>query len=199
MRGMRSRLALLVLASFAPSLASCGDDPAAPATPPAPGTVPPGMPPPNVDPGIMLDPSGWSWAHTKVGDWVTWEIRTHGSEDVTRLTWRATKVDGKRVEYAVSSKTIRPDGTVTASQESTAVHEPGSTPIEGKPHDDWTRVEMVGGRPVEAFVKATGESHTARTHSIGWTVPLGGLVRADGIGFEQRLVDFGSAPATGGK
>jgi hypothetical protein len=152
------------------------------AVPPAP------PPPPPATPGEPRD----TWAGTRVGDWATWEIRVDGSETVTRLTWRATKVDGPRVEYDVESRTTGPDGKVVASQEVRSVHGGGFDAV--RPRGTTPKHFVVGAVRLEAV----HHEYDAPNGKVSvWTsgdVPFHGLVESKGGGVEQTLVAFERGP-----
>ncbi len=194
------RLALAVLVLLSP--AACGKEGGDPAKAPLEAgkrglPEPPGAPPPGLDPEILKDPGAWSWGHTRVGDWATWEIRVTGKPEVTRLTWKATKVEGTRVTYSVSSKTTAADGTEVASQEATAVHEPEPPAPEDVRWDMSERAEPVGDGSVRTVVRSTGVADKAATAAIAWDVPFGGIVNLVAVPILQRLVAFGRGAAAG--
>jgi hypothetical protein len=177
--------------------AACGDDervgprpaerPAGTSSPPvAPPTAPPASPLP--EPAAPRD----AWAGTRAGDWATWEIRVDGSDALTRLTWRARKVDGARVEYDVESRTTSPEGRVLASQDVRAVHGGGFDAV--RPRGTTPREFTVGGVRLEALhAEYDGPGGKVSV----WTsdrVPFHGLVSSKGAGVEQTLVAFERAP-----
>jgi hypothetical protein len=138
------------------------------------------------------DPPVDTWARTRAGDSVTWEIRVDGSDAVTRLTWRARRVEGARVEYEIESRTVGPDGKVLASQESKSVHAGGSDAV--RPRGKNPRDYFVGGVRVEAVNE---EYDSSRGKVSVWTsdaVPFNGLVQSSGAGAVQTLVAFERGP-----
>ena len=188
---MRRTLLATVLLT---ALGGCGDDgktaPRGPPVAPA-GRESPPMPapgastPPPVEPAA---PSGVrpaapsSWAATRVGDSATWEIRVVGSTSVTRLTWRATRVEAGGVRYAVQARTLNVEGATLTLVETEEFHAPIDEPAPKGVAETLT----VAGVPV-ATERSTRANATIWRSSA---VPFSGLVRSTSPDVEQTLVAF---------
>lgn len=192
------RRSLLLLAAFA-LLAACGDDgkvgsKAPPAAPPpaAPPSAPAEPSPAGSPPQPPTAPVSASWAGTRAGDWATWRVVPEGGGAATRLTWRATRVEGGRVAFTVESTTQDAAGATIATTRTEEVHDlaapAAAAPVRGEARGEEIRVGAVA---VPTTVRVLG---TARGDVQTWTsasVPFTGLVRARGAGVEQSLEEFG--------
>jgi hypothetical protein len=196
MRMAGSRLGVLALAL---SFTACGDDgkvgskdfpppapPAAPAPPPAPAGTPAIPPAPAPAPGPTTSASG-GWRGTRAGDRLTWEVRTAGSDAVTRLTWTAERVAGGRVEFRVESRTTAADGREVASSDATSAHDLAEV---GTPPGTPETVQAAG----RSFAATKAVRRTGDAETTVWTsadLPLSGVVRSTGPGgVEQVLVSW---------
>jgi hypothetical protein len=200
---MRRTLLALSLALWT---TGCGDDgktaprgaPAAPPVTPVgplpspggtPGTPPP--PSPSPTPSAPAPATTSPWATTRVGDWATWDLRVRGVDAVTKLTWRATKVDAAGVRYSVEARTLDVQGvtlsTVTGGE---TLHPAGDGPLPAGVPETIT----VAGTAIEARKIVQGEGTGEVTIWAAPTVPFSGLVRSTSATVEQVLVGFGRGP-----
>jgi hypothetical protein len=205
----RTLLALSLLAATV----GCGDDgktaprgapaapPAAPSGPmPVPGAPAPAAPAPfptfpipfpSPSPASpAASPAASPWTTTRVGDWATWDVRVTGVDTVTKLTWRATKVDAAGVRYTVEARTLDVQGvtlsTVTGGEE---LHPAGDRPLDGVPE-----TITVAGTAIDARKAVRGGGTGEVTVWAAPTVPFSGLVRSTSAAVEQNLVGFGRGP-----
>jgi hypothetical protein len=189
---------LPLVALVAAALVGCGDDPkqgsrgspagapgaTTPTSTPAPGSTPAAPPP--AAPGLPSSPAPSPSAArpTRAGDWATWEVRVAGSESLTRITWRALRVEGDRVRFTVESRTTDAAGVEIASaraEEMRAAEAPRSTA-------GTAETVTVNGRPLSATTSREGEAEVTRSDEV----PFGGLVRVRGPGgTTQTLVEYG--------
>jgi len=126
-----------------------------------------------------------------VGDWATWDVRVAGTDVVTKLTWRATKVDVAGVRFGVEARTLDVHGvtlsTVTGADE---FHAAGDPPLPDGPSE----VLEVAGASIDARRSVrTGAGGDVTVWSAS-TVPFSGLVRSKSPAVEQVLVGFGRGP-----
>jgi hypothetical protein len=106
---------------------------------------------------------------------------------VTRVTWRALRVDGDRVRVSVESRTMDAAGREIASTRTEEVRPVDAARTLAGPAE---RVE-VNGVALDATTSREGEAEVTRSPKV----PFGGLVRARGPGgTTQVLVDFGRGP-----
>ncbi len=210
MRYARRMRRLVPASLFAVVLTACGDEGktaprGAPAAPPSvtapvpPEPLPAPLPPPSPPSPAPLPPSGEAsvspWASTRVGDSATWEIRVVGSDAVTKLTWRATRVDASGVRYAVQARTLNVEGATKSLVESEELHAP-IRDARATPADTGTQAVVetltIAGRPIVARRSLRPDGKTTV-----WTsdvVPFSGLVQSTNPDVEQRLVAFSRAP-----
>jgi hypothetical protein len=204
---VRSRLLPLAVVL---SLAGCGDDGKVGSTSPPTAAVPPARPdpsgppaptPPPRDPAVpepAAPPTSAgvppSWAGTRAGDWATWRVvSTEGEASVTRVTWRATKVEAGRVSFTVESTTKDLRGTVLSATRTDEVHDlatatPPPVVVRGEARGEDVRVGAVAV-PTTARVIATAQGDVQTWTSA--SVPFTGLVRSVGGGVDQSLEAFG--------
>lgn len=196
----RNLLALTLLVATA----GCGDDgktaprgtpaappgsatpsPAAPSAPPPPAPVP-GPAPAPVSPGASTSP----WASTRVGDWATWDVKATGADGVTKLTWRATKVDGAGVRFSVEARTLDVQGATVSVVTTEELHPAGDGPLPAGTPETIT----VAGAALDTRRTTRTEGGASVTVWHAATVPFSGLVRSASATVEQTLVAFGRAP-----
>lgn len=198
----------LIACGLLVATAGCGDDgktaprgtPSAPPAPtlgpasagtPAPDPTPDPAPAPFPDPAPRAPDAPSPWATTRVGDWATWDVRVAGTDVVTKLTWRATKVDVAGVRFGVEARTLDVHGvtlsTVTGAEE---FHAAGDPPLPYGPSE----VIEVAGASIDARRSVrTGAGGDVTVWSAP-SVPFSGLVRSKSLAVEQVLVGFGRGP-----
>jgi hypothetical protein len=194
------RLAAAVLLACA----GCGDDgkvgstePPRIATPPPrpdPAGPPPSEPPPRPTPPPRAEGDApasagvaASWAGTRPGDWATWKLVVpDGGGAVTRVTWRAMKVEAGRVSFTVESTTKDARGTVLSATRTEEVHDLAAEASSPTPVD-----VRVGEVAVPTTVRVVGTSQGDVQTWTSPSVPFTGLVRSIGAGVDQSLEAFG--------
>ena len=159
-----------------------------------PAAPPPALPPSNPQPEPPPAPAGpTGWAGTHAGDWATWEVGAAGSDSVTRLTWRVTRVDAGRIGFTVESKTTAPDGRLLSSASSEEVHDAALD----RPVDPASIGATKSGDVTVSGARLATLVHVRRNPAgdvMVWTsdsVPFSGVVRVSGGGVQQNLVAFG--------
>ena len=199
MRRLAPALALALLAT----LSACGDDGktaprGAPEAPPpsahsgTPSTPPPATPSPTgPDSGPAGAPdfsesSASPWAATRVGDTATWDVRVVGSDSVTKLTWRATRVDASSVHYSVRARRLDVQGATKSTIDlPDEIHVRSADPRTTGVAEALT----VSGRSIPT-VRSTGPDGKT-TIWLSGEVPFSGLVKSTNTDVEQVLVAFG--------
>ena len=112
---------------------------------------------------------------------------------MTRLTWRATKVDAGRIAFAIESKTTASDGRAIASAASDEVHDAAADPGADRAPPGATKSEdaTVSGARIPTWVHVRANPSGEVKVWTSPSVPFSGVVRASGGGVEQSLVGFG--------
>ena len=109
---------------------------------------------------------------------------------MTKLTWRATRVDASGVRYTVQARTLDVEGATLSTVENAEFHPAGDPPPPPGPK----AVFAVGGVAVEAQTHVVRETGGDVTLSTSGSVPFSGLVQSTSPSAEQRLVAFGRGP-----